>query len=166
MKKIFQILPILFLVGVSSCNRKIREVNLVSTNIISLNKITAKRYLEEIVNHQRLDLLKEIFTNDIQIVNGKEISQIKIKEEFLPYFFKAFPDIYYTIDEIIAEGDKVVIQATANGTHKEEFLGYQPFGNKFEMKEVFIFKMEKGKIKNAFGLPDRYNLEQQLKAKK
>ncbi len=166
MKKIFPILPLLFLVGISSCNRKIREVNLISTNIISLNKITAKRYFEEVVNHQRLDLLKEIFTDDTLIKNGKEISQIKEKENFLPYFFKAFPDINYRIDEIVAEGDKVVVQATAKGTHKAEFLGYQPLGNKIEMKEVFIFKMEKGKIKSAFGLPDRYNLEQQLKAKK
>ncbi len=128
------------------------------------NKATAAKYLEEIINHKRPELLKEVFTDDIQIINGKESGHLKRLEDFLTNFFKAFPDINYTIEEVIAEGNKVFIKANVKATHKGEFWGYQPLGNKLDIRELFTFTMENGKVKSHTGYPDMSKLDKQLKA--
>lgn len=94
---------------------------------LSKNKAVVRRYFEEIVKKQRPELLSEIYAEDYffhSLENGREGRGLKGLEDFLPYFFKAFPDIHYTIDQMVAEGDKVVVQVTARGTQREEFWGY------------------------------------------
>ena len=112
---------------------------------ISGNKQVVTRYFEEVVNKQRIELLREIYSDDYffhSLEDGSEAKGIKGLEDFLPYFFKAFPDIHYTIDQIIAEGDKVVVQVTVTGTHKGEFWGHQPSNNKIKISEVFFLHLE------------------------
>lgn len=68
----------------------------------------------------------------------------------------------YILDEIVTEGDTVVVRATAKATHKGEFLGYEPLGNKVDIGEIFFFTMENGKIKHYEGFPDMFNFDKQL----
>ncbi|QHW00238.1 ester cyclase family protein [Spirosoma endbachense] len=146
----------------SSQHTPILEVNPIS---IADNKTVARKYLEEIISRKRPELLKEVFTDDIQMIDGKESGHLKRLEAFLTYFFKAFPDITYTVEDVVAEGDKVFIKATARATHQGEFWGYQPLGNKLEIREIFFFAMENGKVKSHTGYPDMAKLDKQLKAK-
>lgn len=164
MKTVLHVLILFSLASVISCTRKISGVNSTSTNNIASNKAVASKYLEEIINHQRVDLVKEVFTDDVQVINGKESGHLKRMETFLSTFYKAFPDINYTVDDIVAEGDKVVIRATVKATHKGEFWGYQPLGNKLDIREIFFFTMENGKVKSHSGYPDMFKLDKQLKA--
>jgi len=61
--------------------------------------------------------------------------------------FKAFPDIHYTIGDMIAEGDKVVIRARVDGTQKEEIFDIKPTGKRLNnVSEIFFFRLKDGKI--------------------
>lgn len=95
--------------------------------------------------------------------NGKEHRGLTGLEAFLPYLFKAFPDLHYTIDQMVAEGDKVVVQVTARGTYKGEFWGYPASNNKIKLSEVFFYTLRDGKIIKNRRLIEMATLDKQLK---
>jgi steroid delta-isomerase-like uncharacterized protein len=133
------------------------------------NKLLVSKYFEVVINQQKPELLKNIFSEDyvnISIENGKKTRGIKQLYDFLPYLFKAFPDINYTIDQIVAEGDKVVVQATVRGTQKGEFWGYPISNNKINVTEVFFYTVKGGKIVENKRLLDLFQLGKQLKGDK
>ena len=74
----------------------------------------------------------------------------------------AFPDWTETIEDIIAEGDKVVTRFTSRGTHKGKFMGVPPTGKKVKITEVAVFRIADGKITEQWGFPDLQGLRQQL----
>jgi steroid delta-isomerase-like uncharacterized protein len=76
--------------------------------------------------------------------------------------FAAFPDQKWTIEELIAEGDKVVNRFTWHGTHQGDFLGIPPTGNQVEVKGVVIDRFADGKIADTRILMDNLGLMQQL----
>ena len=61
-------------------------------------------------------------------------------------FFKGFPDWIETIEDIIAEGDKVWVRFTATGTHMGEWLGLAPTGKKVTVKAVQMWRIDNGKV--------------------
>jgi len=129
------------------------------------NKAVVQRYFEEVINQQQPHLLEEIYAEDyyfLSLEDGREGRGLKGFKEFLPYFFKAFPDIHYTVDQLVAEGDKVVAQVTARGTHRGEFWGYPPSHNRVEVTEVFFYKFRGGKVIENRRLIDLHKLYQQL----
>jgi steroid delta-isomerase-like uncharacterized protein len=130
------------------------------------NKAVVTRYFEEVVNKQKPELLREIYAEDYlfhNLENGNEGLGLEGIEAFLPYFFKAFPDIHFTIDQLIAEGDKVVAQVTVRGTHKDEFWGYSTSNNTIKISEVFFYTLRDGKIIENRRLTDMFSLDKQLK---
>lgn len=66
------------------------------------------------------------------------------------------------IDELIAEGDRVAVQATVSGTHEGEFMGMPPSGRAFNLGAVEVFEVKDGKITARWGVPDRAGLMEQL----
>jgi len=70
-----------------------------------------------------------------------------IKQE-IEYFRQAVPDLTYTVEDQLAEGDKVVTRYTASGTHQGEFFGVAPTGKRIEMSGIQIdrFDEENGKM--------------------
>ena len=130
------------------------------------NKEVVRRYFEELINQQRPEIFREIYAEDYlfhNLENGQEQRGLTGFEAFLPYFFKAFPDIHYTIDQMVAEGDKVVVQVTARGTHMGEFWGYPASNNKIHLSEVFFYTLRDGKIIENRRLIDMATLDKQLK---
>jgi len=113
------------------------------------NQAIIERYFEEVINEQKTELVPEIYAEDYlfhSLEDGTEGRGIEGLEEFLPYFFQALPDIHYTIDRMVTEGNQVVVQATARGTHRGEFWGYPPSNNKIQVSEVFFYTLKDGKI--------------------
>jgi len=80
------------------------------------------------------------------------------------YWFKAFPDASVSIEDLIAEGDRVVIRLTANGTHGGDFLGVTPTGRRITMQEIDIARIENGLIAEMWAAPDVYGMLAQLGA--
>ena len=78
--------------------------------------------------------------------------------------FKAFPDVHYTISDIIAENDKVVLIVRVSATHKEEIFGIKPNNGKLNnLSEIFIFRFLDNKIVEFWRQVDFHNLYRQLK---
>ena len=75
---------------------------------------------------------------------------------------KAFPDFSLTIDEMVANGDKVWARMTARGTHLGPFLGFAPTGRPFMITIMDECRFEGGKIVEHWGVPDRFALLHQL----
>ena len=74
----------------------------------------------------------------------------------------AFHGLNVTIDDIMADGDKVTARFTARGTHKGEFMGLPPTGKPITMTGIEIFRVENGKITELWGEANLMGLMQQL----
>ena len=59
---------------------------------------------------------------------------------------RIYPDIHLTVEDLIAEGDKVVGRTTVTGTHRGEFMGLAPTGKSITYNEIFIFRFVDGKV--------------------
>ena len=77
---------------------------------------------------------------------------------------RAFPDLSVSIEELIAEGDKVVGRVRFQGTHSGDFQGMPATGKRVEMQVIDILRIENGKIVERWGLGDQLGLMQQLGA--
>jgi steroid delta-isomerase-like uncharacterized protein len=82
--------------------------------------------------------------------------------QFLLHFRSAFPDVQYTMDDLIAEGDKVVDRWTVHATHLGEFLGIQPTGKEISFWGIDILRIVDGKIAEIWHLEDQLSAFQQL----
>jgi predicted ester cyclase len=85
-------------------------------------------------------------------------------KQFIIIFCKNNPDFEYTIDDIIAEGDKVVVRATWRGTHSSEFMGVAPTGKKISESLIAIFRIGAKKIVEIWVIYDTFGRLRQLGA--
>jgi steroid delta-isomerase-like uncharacterized protein len=76
-----------------------------------------------------------------------------IKEVFTR-LHEAYSDLHVTVEDVIAEGDKVVGRNTVTGSHRGEYLGIPPTGRSVTYKEIFIFRMTDGRIVETWGVVD------------
>ncbi|MFD2090992.1 ester cyclase [Blastococcus deserti] len=84
--------------------------------------------------------------------------------ELLHAFWTAFPDWQETVDDVVAEGDRVVIRVTGRGTHEGPFQGLPPTGRHVTATGVGIARMEGGRIAETWAEYDALGLLQQLGA--
>ena len=75
-----------------------------------------------------------------------------------------FPDVQWTLDETIAEDDKLAARFTMRGTHQGSFFGVPPSGKKIEVKTMNFYRFSNGQIVEEFGQPDLFGLMQQIGA--
>ncbi|HTI77273.1 MAG TPA: ester cyclase [Mycobacterium sp.] len=68
--------------------------------------------------------------------------------------FTIYPDIHLTVEDVIAEGDKVVARNTVTGTHRGEFMGVAPTGKSVTYNEIFIFRFADGLVVETWGVVD------------
>jgi steroid delta-isomerase-like uncharacterized protein len=76
--------------------------------------------------------------------------------------FNAFPDATYSLDESIAEGDKVANRYTLRGTHKGAFMGIPPTGKQIAVKGANIYRITEGKIAETWDFLDTFGMMAQL----
>ena len=79
-------------------------------------------------------------------------------------WYDAFPDMHVTIDDMVAEGDKVAARVTITGTHKGEFMGIPPTNKKWTISLITISRIAGGKIVEDHGQFDALGLMRQLGA--
>jgi predicted ester cyclase len=77
-------------------------------------------------------------------------------------FLAAFPDVEITLDDLIAEGDKVVARFTARGTHKGAMMGMAPTGKRVTVTAIDIVRISQGKIVEHWESMDQLGMMQQL----
>jgi steroid delta-isomerase-like uncharacterized protein len=75
---------------------------------------------------------------------------------------RAFPDIHVTVEDVIAEGDKVVARNTVTGTHLGDYRGVPPTGKSVTYNEIFIVRFAGGRIAEIWGVVDVLSQMKQL----
>lgn len=75
---------------------------------------------------------------------------------------RAFPDLHVAVEDVIADGDKVVSRNTVTGTHQGEFMGLPPTGKSVSYNEIFIFRFAGGRIAEIWGVVDALSQMKQL----
>ncbi len=131
------------------------------------NKAVVQRFNELIGEFFRTgdaDALDEVLAPEFVYHQPGTPPDLESFKQFLPMFRAAFPDMSYTVEDMIAEGDKVVDRLTWEATHQGELMGIPPTGNKVRVTEMHISRIADGKIVERWGQPDRLGLMQQLGA--
>jgi predicted ester cyclase len=82
--------------------------------------------------------------------------------QFVSLFYLAFPDMRHTVEDQVAEGDKVVSRLTVRGIHQGTFQGIAPTGKQVAFTDIMISRHENGKIKELWAQFDVLGLWQQL----
>jgi len=93
---------------------------------------------------------------------GEDIHGIKDYKKSISDIFSAFPDIHFTINDMVVEGDKVAVRFTFSGTHKGEFMGVSPTNKKVTMWGIYIDRVAGGKFVESWVRYDTLGLMQQL----
>lgn len=128
------------------------------------NKALARRYIEEVWNRGNLDLIDELFTPDYVNHNlsaGQAPGLAGIKA-LIGGFRAASPDLRLTIDDLIAEGDKVVTRWTARGTHQGDLMGIPPTGKRLTVSAIVVDRFVDGRIVEHWAARDDLGMLQQL----
>lgn len=131
------------------------------------NKAIIRQWIEEAWNKGNVNLADEIYSSDYTAKDVNDTNKILrgpegIKQSVIEVR-TAFPDIHFTIDHLIAEGDKVVGAFTISGTHKGDLMSITPTGKSVIFTAVDIWRFEGGKIvERCLASMDRLDLMQQL----
>jgi predicted ester cyclase len=88
----------------------------------------------------------------------------QLAKEVFARLLRAYPDLHITIEDLIAEGDKVVSRNTVTGTHQGEHMGLQPTGKSVTYNEIFIARFAGGRIAETWGVVDVLSQMRQLGA--
>ena len=129
------------------------------------NKALARRIFDELENQGKLALADEIFARDfVNHLPFGEMHGTEGAKQFASMLRAGFPDLHTTVDDQIAEGDRVTTRWTARGTHTGEFLGVPPTSRRMEITGITISRIADGKIVEQWGNPDLLSMMQQLGA--
>lgn len=132
------------------------------------NKAIVVQLYEEIWNQGNLDLADQLaapnaITHDPQLPPGLPGGPQGLKAA-VTMLRSAFPDDHHTIEDLVAEGDKVVVRTTHTGTHQGSFFGLGPTGKHIANTSMHIFRFADGQLVEAWANRDDLGLLQQLGA--
>jgi steroid delta-isomerase-like uncharacterized protein len=83
-------------------------------------------------------------------------------KEVVSMFRNAMPDLKVVIEDMIAEGDKVAVRYTLEGTHESELFGVPPTGQRLSIKSISVERVSDGKIREHWRITDGLDMMQQL----
>lgn len=112
------------------------------------NKKVLAAFVEDVINQGRLERADDLVAVDfveLDPLPGQQQGREGLKD-VIGGMRAAFPDIHWVMEEMIAEGDKVVSRFTWTGTHRATFLGIPPTDNKVTVKGVVIDRLADGKM--------------------
>jgi steroid delta-isomerase-like uncharacterized protein len=127
------------------------------------NRALAQRSWE-IVSQRNPDLIEEFYPAEfVWHEPDRDIRGYEQAKQFVSTFFQAFPDITISVEDVIAEGDKVVSRYTIRGTHQGETEEFgPPTGRQMELEGITIHRFEDGNIVEEWERYDNLSALQQL----
>ena len=130
------------------------------------NKTLSRRFFEEVFGKGKLNVLDELIAKDHVNSGPATLPGLPAgpdgTKQLVTVYRNAFPDLHFTIDEQIAEGDKVVTRWSAQGTHKGELAGIPATGKSSTVTGVTVDRIANGKIAETWGIFDQFGMMQQL----
>ena len=128
------------------------------------NKEVFLKFLEEVIHNKNTQAIYDLVSpNHISHNAGGGYQEgVDKYKNSIEMVSKAFPDIHYVVEKMIAEGDTVCTCLRATATHKGEFMGVAPTGNQCSWGEVAISRFENGKIVEEWQYVTRPGLLEQI----
>lgn len=130
------------------------------------NKAHIRRFVEEVINRKDLAAAGQYVADDfveLDPLPGQE-QGLEGLRQWLGMYLAAFPDVHWTFEEQVAEGDRVVSRFTWRGTNTGPFIGMPPAGKRVEVSGVVIDRLADGKLKESRMLMNTLSMMQQLGA--
>ncbi|HEY8945284.1 MAG TPA: ester cyclase [Polyangiaceae bacterium] len=126
---------------------------------------TLERYFNELFNQGKVELVPELLHP--RYVNGSPGSPdlprgrdgVVIVVQALR---RAFPDLHYTIEDMVIGSDAIAVRTTLRGTHRGDFFGHPPTGKSVEVSQITIERFHEGKIIAHHRVTDELALQRQL----
>jgi steroid delta-isomerase-like uncharacterized protein len=128
------------------------------------NKAILRQVYEAAFHQKNLDALDEVIASDSidHNLTPEQPSGLEGAKQVFSSFHSAFPDLQVNVEDMIAEGDKVVARLSVRGTHQGEFIGIAPTGNQVTFTGIDIVRIADGKIVERWGNFDDLGMMQQL----
>ena len=127
------------------------------------SKALVRRLIEEAWNKGNLAVVDELLSPDYVLhIDAPGASDREGYKQAVIMHRTAFSDFYFTIEDMIAEGDKVVLRATLRGTHTGDFMGIGPTGKPVTYTAISIRRLEAGRIVEEWVETDMLGLMQQM----
>jgi steroid delta-isomerase-like uncharacterized protein len=145
------------------------KTNQMKTNqelVTDRNKAVYQRFIQEVFNEGRLDMLEQLLSPSYvnkdappgTPPNAEGIKQV------VANLRTAFPDLKFTIEDLVGEGDKVCARLTLTGTHRGVFFDIPPTGKTISVKEMTMIHFVDGRMVASWVLNDMLGLMNQLGA--
>ena len=160
MPRLVSYAPILaaLIAGITGCCQS-------QSQLLAENRAVVLRSERELWSKGNLAVAAELYSPRFvgHFVIGPDWKGIKGIEDVVASHRRSFPDWHEKVDDIVAEGNEVVIRFTSTGTQLGEFQGMAPTGRKVKIQEMAIFRLSHGKIVEQWGMPDIHGLLAQLR---
>ena len=126
-------------------------------------KETVRRMLDEVWNKGNVDFLDEAATTDCAFrESGGALVGLEQEKAHIGGLLDSLSDVRASVDDLVGEGGKVAARWSWSATHTGEFMGIAPRGERLEGAGMSFYRMEDGKIAEAWTVSDRLGLMGQL----
>jgi ketosteroid isomerase-like protein len=129
------------------------------------NKAIACRVWNEVFNQRKLSVADELVAADgvnYEAPPGIPDRGPESLKAAVNWLTAAFPDLHAAIDDVVAEGDKVVVLLTLSGTHKGPFMHIAPTGRRFAQRQVHMLRVRDDKVVEHSAIRDDVAMLKQL----
>jgi steroid delta-isomerase-like uncharacterized protein len=156
MNRIVLFMPVflaMILIGCAGSNDAVRARNAEVLNVV----------YSEIWSKGNIDRIDDVYAEDFvgHFPAGTVRGRGGLRDRVIAHR-TAFPEWTETVEDMIADGDRVAVRFTTGGTNLGSFLGNPPTGNRVEISEVAIFKLSDGRIVEQWVYPDMRSMQRQL----
>ncbi len=114
-------------------------------------KAVIQRGMTTLFNGRRWDLAEEVYHPDYHLASNMDTTSGR--DAVIAFYQKvtsSLPDMFFTLDDMIAEGDRVGVLCTVRATHLGPLEGFPPTGNRLEASEIFFYTVTEGKAKATY----------------
>ncbi|WP_266075353.1 ester cyclase [Haladaptatus caseinilyticus] len=131
------------------------------------NEEIVRRFIEESFDEEKSHLIDELLADDFVAYEPEQPEPIRGRDGYrrtVELYRSAFPDISFTIHDLVSEGDRVAVHWTASGTHDGELMGIEPTGKRVENEGMEFNYLRDGKIVEMRVVWDALGMLRQLDA--
>ena len=127
------------------------------------NKAVVRRWVE-VFNEGNLDAVDELLTDSYvrHDPNSPEVRGPEEEKQLIAMYRSAFPDLRFSVEDMVAEDDKVATRLGISATHKGELLGIPPTENQLSFTAMELYRLAEGKIDEQWVNVDTLGMMQQL----
>ncbi len=130
------------------------------------NKAIVRAYFEDVYNQGQDGLIQALFAPDFHDpVMHTEMHGPQLAQHVVDYERSVLPDIHFAVEQLLADGDDVVAKLRITGTHRGEYRGVPPSGNRVDIEAAQQMRIKDGKIAAiVWHVFDRWTLLHQMGA--